>query len=140
MAEKDKKPEADAKKKAPKAEAAKKAPKKAAAKKPAVEQAAEAAPAPIAAAPGTPVPARPAPAAKAKVVAPKPAPAPKRMPEKTVKVTQVRSPAGRYAYQRATLRGLGLDRINRSRVLEDTPAVRGMIERVRHLVRIDPVA
>jgi len=62
------------------------------------------------------------------------------VPEKAVKVTQVRSPAGRFAYQRATLRGLGLDRINRSRVLEDTPAVRGMIERVRHLVRIDPVA
>jgi large subunit ribosomal protein L30 len=55
-------------------------------------------------------------------------------------VTQIRSPAGRFAYQRATLRGLGLDRINRSCVLEDTPAVRGMIERVRHLVRIDPVA
>jgi large subunit ribosomal protein L30 len=54
-----------------------------------------------------------------------------------VKVTQVRSPAGRFAYQRATLRGLGLDRINRSNVLEDTPAVRGMIERVKHLVRID---
>ncbi|HKX06927.1 MAG TPA: 50S ribosomal protein L30 [Stellaceae bacterium] len=62
------------------------------------------------------------------------------MPEKTVKVTQVRSPAGRYAYQRATLRGLGLDRINRSSVLEDTPAVRGMIARVQHLVRIDPAA
>jgi large subunit ribosomal protein L30 len=62
------------------------------------------------------------------------------VPEKTVKVTQVRSPAGRYAYQRATLRGLGLDRINRSSVLEDTPAVRGMIERVKHLVRIDPAA
>jgi large subunit ribosomal protein L30 len=55
-------------------------------------------------------------------------------------VTQIRSAAGRFANQRATLRGLGLDRINRSRVLEDTLAVRGMIERVRHLVRIDPVA
>jgi large subunit ribosomal protein L30 len=62
------------------------------------------------------------------------------VPERAVKVTQIRSAAGRFAYQRATLRGLGLDRINRSRVLEDTPAVRGMIERVRHLVRIDPVA
>ncbi|HXP76791.1 MAG TPA: 50S ribosomal protein L30 [Stellaceae bacterium] len=55
-------------------------------------------------------------------------------------MTQVRSAAGRFAYQRATLRGLGLGQINCSRVLEDTPAVRGMIERVRHLVRIDPVA
>ena len=128
MADNEKRPEADAKKKAPKAEAAKKAPKKAAAKKPAAEAAPAAAPAPA------------APVAKAKVAAPRPAPAPKRVPEKTVKVTQVRSPAGRYAYQRATLRGLGLDRINRSSVLEDTPAVRGMIERVKHLVRIDPAA
>jgi len=123
MADQDKKPAADAKK-APKAEAAKKELKKAVAKKPAAE---------AAAAPAAPTP---APAAKAKVAVPKP----KRVPEKTVKVTQVRSPAGRYAYQRATLRGLGLDRINRSSVLEDTPAVRGMIERVRHLVRIDPAA
>ena len=55
-------------------------------------------------------------------------------------MTQVRSGAGRYADQRATLKGLGLDKINRSRVLEDTPEVRGMIDRVRHLVRIDPIA
>ncbi len=120
MAEKEQKPEGEAKAKAPKAEGAKKEPKKAAAKKPA----------------GEATPAAAAPAAKAKPTAP----APKRAAEKTVKVTQVRSPAGRFAYQRATLRGLGLDRINRSKVLEDTPAVRGMIERVRHLVRIDPVA
>jgi len=77
------------------------------------------------------------PAAAPKPKAAKPAPAPKRVPEKTVKVTQIRSPAGRYAYQRATLKGLGLNKMNRSRVLEDTPAVRGMIERVRHLVRIE---
>ena len=128
MADQDKKPEADAKKKTPKAAAVKKEPKKAAAKKPAAEVVPAAAPAPA------------APVAKAKVAAPKAEPKPKRVPEKTVKVTQVRSPAGRYAYQRATLRGLGLDRINRSSVLEDTPAVRGMIERVKHLVRIDPAA
>jgi large subunit ribosomal protein L30 len=127
MAEKEQKPEGEAKKKAPKAEGAKKGPKKAAAKKPA----AEAAPAPK---PAASVAAAPAPVAKAA------APKPKRVPEKTVKVTQVRSPAGRFAYQRATLRGLGLDRINRSKVLEDTPEVRGMIERVRHLVRIEPAA
>jgi large subunit ribosomal protein L30 len=66
--------------------------------------------------------------------------APKKAPSKTVKVTQVRSPAGRYAYQRATLKGLGLDKMNRSRVLEDTPAVRGMIERVKHLIRVESVA
>jgi large subunit ribosomal protein L30 len=56
---------------------------------------------------------------------------------KTVTVTQLRSPAGREAYQRQTLIGLGLDRIRRSRTLEDTPAVRGMIARVRHLLRVD---
>ena len=131
MAEKETKPEA--KKKAAKPEAAKKEPKKAAAKKPAAEAAAVPQPKPAA-----PVAAAPAPAVKA--AAPKPAPKPKRVPEKTVKVTQIHSPAGRFAYQRATLRGLGLDRINRSSVLEDTPEVRGMIERVKHLVRIDPIA
>jgi large subunit ribosomal protein L30 len=140
MAEKGKKPETEAKKKAPKAEAAtkpaKKAAPKSAGKKAAAAPKAEAAPRP---APAALVPA-PAPAAKA-APRPRPAPpAPKPAPEKAVKVTQIRSAAGRYAYQRATLKGLGLDKINRSRVLEDTPAVRGMIERVRHLVRIDPVA
>jgi large subunit ribosomal protein L30 len=127
MAENEQKPEGEGKKKAPKAEGAKKEPKKAAAKKPAA----------------APAEAKPARAPVAKAATPKPAPAapkPKRGPEKTMTVTQVRSPAGRFAYQRATLRGLGLDRINRSKVLEDTPEVRGMIERVRHLVRIDPTA
>ena len=139
MAEKEKKPAGEVKKKAPKAEAAKKEPKKAAPKA-AAKKAPTAEAAPVAAhAPAEPRPApaaAPKPAPAAKVAAPKP----KRVPEKAVKVTQLRSPAGRFAYQRATLKGLGLDRINRSRVLEDTPAVRGMIERVRHLVRIDPVA
>ena len=141
MAEKDKKTEADAKKKVPKAEAPKKEPKKTAAKKLTAAQTGEVAPA-AAPAPAAPAPAAPAPAAEVKAAAPKPVPTPKpkRIPEKTVKVTQVRSPAGRFAYQRATLRGLGLDRVNRSSVLEDTPAVRGMIERVKHLLRIDPVA
>ena len=59
---------------------------------------------------------------------------------RTVTVTQLRSPAGREAYQRQTLIGLGLDRIRRSRTLEDTPAVRGMIARVRHLIRVDETA
>ena len=139
MAEKEKKPAGEVKKKAPKAEAAKKEPKKAAPKA-AAKKAPTAEAAPVAAhAPAEPRPApaaAPKPAPAAKVAAPKP----KRVPEKAVKVTQLRSPAGCFAYQRATLKGLGLDRINRSRVLEDTPAVRGMIERVRHLVRIDPVA
>ena len=65
------------------------------------------------------------------------APKPKTVPEKTVTVTQIGSPIGRQAYQRDTLKGLGLNKLRRSRVLEDTPAVRGMIDRVKHLVRID---
>src|SRR5712671_6454826 len=71
--------------------------------------------------------------------APKPAvaPKPKQVPERTLKVTQIASPIGREAYQRATLKGLGLNKIRRSRVLGDTPEVRGMIERVKHLVRVD---
>jgi large subunit ribosomal protein L30 len=64
-------------------------------------------------------------------------PKPKTAPEKTLTVTQVGSPIGRQAYQRDTLRGLGLNKLRRSRVLEDTPAVRGMIDRVKHLVRVD---
>jgi large subunit ribosomal protein L30 len=59
------------------------------------------------------------------------------MAEKTLKVTQIASPIGRRQDQRATLKGLGLNRVRRSRVLEDTPAVRGMIDKVRHLVRIE---
>ena len=55
----------------------------------------------------------------------------------TLKVTQTRSPTGRPNDQRATLIGLGLNKINRTRELEDTPSVRGMIEKVSHLVRVD---
>jgi len=61
----------------------------------------------------------------------------KKAAKKTVRVTQVASPAGRYAYQRQTLIGLGLNKMRRSRELEDTAAVRGMINKVRHLVRLD---
>jgi large subunit ribosomal protein L30 len=55
----------------------------------------------------------------------------------TLKVTPIASPIGRKHDQRATLKGLGLNRVRRSRELEDTPAVRGMIDKVRHLVRIE---
>lgn len=55
----------------------------------------------------------------------------------TVRVTQVHSPIGRTQDQRATLVGLGLNKMNRTRELEDTPAVRGMINKVRHLVRVE---
>ena len=57
--------------------------------------------------------------------------------KKMVRVTQVRSPVGRPKVQRQTLIGLGLNKMHRSRELEDTPAVRGMINRVRHLVQVE---
>ena len=57
--------------------------------------------------------------------------------KKTLRVTQVRSPAGRPQDQHATLKGLGLYKMNRSRELEDTPAVRGMINKVHHLVKVE---
>lgn len=59
---------------------------------------------------------------------------------KQVKVTQVKSPIGRKKYQRATLIGLGLNKINRSKVLEDTPSVRGMINSVQHLLLVEDAA
>jgi len=55
-----------------------------------------------------------------------------------VKVTQVGSPIGRRSDQEATLVGLGLNKMHRSRELEDTPAVRGMIRKVSHLVTVEP--
>ncbi len=55
---------------------------------------------------------------------------------KTIMVEQTRSPIGRPGDQRATLVGLGLNKCGRRCELEDTPAVRGMIEKVAHLVRI----
>ena len=54
----------------------------------------------------------------------------------TVTVTQIKSPIGRPKDQRATLIGLGLNKLHRSRELEDTPAVRGMIRKVAHLVSV----
>lgn len=57
--------------------------------------------------------------------------------KKTVKVTQLRSVAGRKPGQKETLIGLGLNKIRRTRELEDTPAVRGMIRKVAHLVQVE---
>ncbi len=57
--------------------------------------------------------------------------------KQTVTVTQTRSAIGRTSDQRATLKGLGLNKINRSSTLEDTASVRGMIDKVSHLVRIE---
>ena len=58
------------------------------------------------------------------------------MSKKTVTVIQTGSPIGREASQRQTLVGLGLNKIGRKRELEDTPSVRGMINKVKHLVRV----
>ena len=54
----------------------------------------------------------------------------------TVTVRQTASPIRRKADQRATLSGLGLNRIGRESTLEDTPSVRGMIAKVHHLVEV----
>ena len=54
--------------------------------------------------------------------------------KKLVTIAQVGSPIGRRRDQEETLKGLGLNKRHRRRVLEDTPAVRGMIRKVRHLV------
>lgn len=108
----------------------KKAPaKKAAAKKPAAEK--KAAPKKEAAEAKASAAEKKAPAKKA---------AAKKPSGKTITVTQVASPIGRKQYQRATLIGLGLNKIGRTKELEDTPAVRGMIRAVHHLVKIDEAA
>ncbi len=57
--------------------------------------------------------------------------------KKTVTVTQTGSPIRRRNDQRQTLAGLGLNKMPRTRELEDTPAVRGMIRKVQHLVRVE---
>ena len=59
---------------------------------------------------------------------------------KKIRITQTGSPIGRTDDQRATLIGLGLNKRHRSRELIDTPEVRGMINKVRHLVRTEESA
>ena len=59
------------------------------------------------------------------------------MVDKMVRVTQIRSAIRRPRDQKATLIGLGLNKINRTRELVDTPSVRGMINKVAHLVRVE---
>jgi large subunit ribosomal protein L30 len=61
------------------------------------------------------------------------------MATKMIRITQIRSPIGRDGRQRTNLIGLGLNKISRSRVLPDVPAVRGRISQVHHLVRVEPV-
>jgi large subunit ribosomal protein L30 len=81
-------------------------------------------------------PAAKAPAAKA--AAPKKAAA--TASGKKIKVTQTGSTIGRIDVQKATLIGLGLNKRHRSKVLNDSPAVRGMIEVVKHLVKVEDAA
>ena len=57
--------------------------------------------------------------------------------KKRILVTQKKSPIGRQSYQKKTLIGLGLNKIGRSKELEDTPSIRGMIGKVKHLVKVD---
>ncbi|MEX0582075.1 MAG: 50S ribosomal protein L30 [Sneathiella sp.] len=59
------------------------------------------------------------------------------MAKATIKVTQTGSPIGRPKNQRATLVGMGLNKMHRTVELEDTAAVRGMIRKVNHLVQVD---
>ena len=56
-----------------------------------------------------------------------------------IRITQIRSPIGRDGRQRTNLIALGLNKISRSRVLLDVPAVRGRIAKVHHLIRVEPV-
>jgi large subunit ribosomal protein L30 len=56
-----------------------------------------------------------------------------------IRVTQTRSSIGRPKDQRQTLVGLGLNKLHRSRELEDTPAVRGMANKVKHLVQLEEI-
>ena len=56
-----------------------------------------------------------------------------------IKVVQTTSPIGRKKDQRQTLIGLGLNKVMRSSVLEDTKSVRGMIDKVKHLIKVEEV-
>lgn len=60
------------------------------------------------------------------------------MAKETKKITlcQIGSPIGRNPDQKATLKGLGLDKMHKESTLEDTPSVRGMINKVKHLVKV----
>ena len=63
----------------------------------------------------------------------------KRVSRQSQTLATAGSPIGRIKSQRATLVGLGLNKMHRSRVLEDTPATRGMAEKISHLVRLEEV-
>ncbi len=56
-----------------------------------------------------------------------------------IKIQQIKSPIGRKSYQRKILISLGLNKINREKILNDSPSILGMIEKVKHLVKIEKV-
>jgi large subunit ribosomal protein L30 len=56
-----------------------------------------------------------------------------------LKITQIKSPIARPDYQERTLVALGLNKLHRSRVVVDTPTMRGRIDRVRHLLKVEQV-
>ena len=58
--------------------------------------------------------------------------------KRMIRITLVRSPIGRQPVQRKTVRALGLKRMNHSVLQKDTPEIVGMLNRVRHLVKIEP--
>ncbi len=79
-------------------------------------------------------------AKKKPAAAKKAAPAKAAASGKKLKITQLGSPIGRQSSQRGTLIGLGLNKRHRSKVLVDTPEIRGMIEAVKHLVKVEDAA
>jgi large subunit ribosomal protein L30 len=58
--------------------------------------------------------------------------------EKMIRVTLVRSPIGRQPVQKKTVKALGLKRMNHSVIQKDSPEIRGMVNRVSHLVKVEP--
>lgn len=59
--------------------------------------------------------------------------------DKKLKITQVKSYIGRPEAHRKVLKGIGLGRINKAVVLEDTPAIRGMVQKVIHLIAVEEI-
>ena len=57
---------------------------------------------------------------------------------KKIRITQTGSPIGRKPGQKDTLKALGLNKMGRSNVVEDTPSIRGMVDKVAHMLKIEP--
>ena len=56
-----------------------------------------------------------------------------------IKITQLKSPIGRKSNQRKILISLGLNKINRQRIIENNPSIQGMIDKVKHLIQVEEV-